>query len=371
MEKRGKKELQSNLQRDLLLNQYLKKQRRWKYVFVIWLFILGIGILFYLLHGVVKISLKEIFSLFLRKLPFFSEEMIRQSYPVPETKRIILEMIRIPRVINGILVGGGLAIAGVALQGIFRNPLVDPYVTGISSGATFGVTIAMLIGFHKTWLGWGGITLFAFFGAFITALLFFLLFCSDQKISNSSILLIGISVNLFFSGVVSFLLFLNHDKIESIVLWTMGSLANPNWNTILISAPILFLGFIGLLFCARALDFMVIDHETAEVYGIPVRRYQYWVILFASLVTSVCVSFSGVIGFVGLVIPNIVRLLFGMNHKVMLLFSFLFGAIFLSFSDFLARSILSPTEIPVGIVTSLIGVPFFLFLIYRNGKEEK
>jgi iron complex transport system permease protein len=316
--------------------------------------------LVYLCRGIIDIPADEVLRIL--SLGFSSAES-------GDTNSVVIWMIRLPRILTGALVGAGLALTGAAYQGLFRNRLADPYMTGVSAGATLGCAIAILLGFEGTVFGIGGITLFAFCGALLVSLLIFLFIAASRRAPPVTILLVGISINLFLSGVVAFLMFLNRNKIETIVLWIMGSLAGLTWQKILFALPLLCVGAAGLFFCARPLDYLVLGNDIARVHGVAVRRYTFLIIVFSSLVTSVCVSLSGIVGFVGLVIPNIARLVFGSRSGVVFVFSCAFGALFFQFADFLARSLLAPSEIPVGILTSIIGVPFFIFLVVRKTGE--
>jgi iron complex transport system permease protein len=350
-----------------VIQAYLKNERRKRFYALLLLGGILVGSLLYLATGVVDISLVEGIRILLRRLPFPVGLIDADS--LNEAKITVIELIRLPRILAGLIVGSGLAITGAAYQGLFKNRLADPFVTGISAGATFGCTVAILLGFQGGIFGLGGITLFAFAGALLTSFGIFLLIGMMKRMSSVTILLIGISVNLFLSSVVAFLMFINRNKIESIVLWTMGSVATVTWNKLLFALPLYLIGVFGLFTCARPLDILILGSDIAKVHGVNARRYNFLIILFSSLVTSVCVSLSGIIGFVGLVTPNMARLVFGFKHNTLFVFSLLFGAAFFIFADFLAKTLLSPAEIPVGIITSIIGVPFFLFLIFKNAKR--
>ena len=311
----------------------------------------------YVSSGIIDISWRDLLRILAAGFPAANSG---------DTGSAVIWMIRLPRVASGALVGAGLALTGAAYQGVFRNRLADPYMTGVSAGATFGCTVALLLGFDATAWGLGGVTFFSFCGALATSLFVFAFIAASRKVSSATILLLGISLNLFLSGLVALLMFLNRNKIEAIVLWTMGSLTGLTWTKILMALPLFLAGAAGLFFCARPLDYLVLGGDIARVHGIPVRRYTFLVILFSSLITSVCVSLSGIVGFVGLVIPNIVRLVFGSRSGFLFAFSCALGALFFPFTDFLARSLLAPAELPVGILTSIIGVPFFVFLILKK-----
>ncbi|MCL1817578.1 MAG: iron ABC transporter permease [Spirochaetaceae bacterium] len=310
----------------------------------------------YVSSGIIPIPWKDVLGILAAGFPAVDAD----------TQSAVIWMIRLPRVIAGALVGAGLALTGAAYQGIFRNALAEPYMTGVSAGATLGCTIAILLGFDNAPGGLGGITFFAFCGALSVSLFVFLFIAAAQRVSSVTILLVGISLNLFLSAIVATLMFLNRNKIEAIVVWTMGSLTGLTWTKILFALPLFAAGAAGLFFCSRSLDYLVLGGDIARVHGIAVKRTTFLIILFSSLVTSVCVSLSGIVGFVGLVIPNMVRLVFGSRSAMVFTFSCALGALFFQFTDFLARSLLAPAELPVGILTSIIGVPFFIYLILRR-----
>jgi len=346
---------------------YFEKRRRRKFLAAALVAGIVASSLAYLVTGIVDVSAADCARILLARIPFLRN--LAGAEAIDPTKVTIVELIRLPRIAAGLLVGSGLAVAGAAYQGLFRNQLADPFMTGVSAGATFGCALALLLGFTGGAFGLGGITLFSFLGALATALAIFSLIGLFKRVSSLTILLIGIAVNLFLSSLVSFLMFMNRDKIETIILWTMGSVAGATWDRIIFSLPFFLAGCAGLLLCARPLDYLVLGSDIARVHGYSVRKYQFLVILFSSLVASSCVSLSGIIGFVGLVTPNVARALFGFRHRDLFVFSFLFGALFFTFADFLSRTLMAPSEIPAGIMTSLVGVPVFLFLIYRKRKE--
>jgi iron complex transport system permease protein len=340
---------------------YFAAQRGKKILAVSFLLLLVPASLVYVSSGLIGIPFREVLRILASGFP---------SADSGGTQELVIWLIRLPRVFAGILAGAGLAVTGAAYQGIFRNKLADPYITGVSAGATLGCTIAILLGFDASVFGLGGITLSAFCGALVTSLFVFSFIAASRRVSPVTILLVGISVNLFFSGIVSLLMFLNRNKIETIVLWTMGSLSGLSWQKILFALPLFCAGVAGLFICARPLDYLVLGADIARVHGIAVRRCTFLIILFSSLVTSVCVSLSGIVGFVGLVIPNIVRMLFGSRSALVFAFSCGLGALFFQFADFIARTLLAPAELPVGILTSIIGVPFFVFLVLKKTEES-
>ena len=279
---------------------------------------------------------------------------------------MIITQIRLPRLICCILCGGALGISGAALQGLFRNSLSDPYMTGISSGATFGAAVSIFLGAGNNILGFAGTAACAFIGAIATALIFFGLLWNGKKVTPGFILLAGLSINLFFSGLVSLLMFLNHEKLDQVVLWTMGSLSSSCWNEVLFLLPGIIVGCALLLFCAKDLDIISINEELAKSRGINITKCRYTILLACALTVAVTSAFSGIIGFVGLIIPNAVRIITGPKHSRLFIFSFIFAAAFLSICDLFARSVMPPAELPVGIITSLLGIPAFIVILFRN-----
>jgi iron complex transport system permease protein len=345
-------------------DSYLTALKRKRNLAAFFLLLLVPSCLLYVSRGIIAIPFSHVLKIIASGLPWVDSAAWLTG--IDSSHIVAITLLRLPRVLAGILVGAGLALTGAASQGIFRNRLADPFITGVSAGATLGCTLAVLAGFEAGLFGLGGITLFAFAGALCTSLLVFSCVGLSRKASPETILLVGISLNLFLSGLVSFLLFLNRNKIETIVLWTMGSLSGITWQKILFALPFFAAGTGGLFFCSRRLDYLVLGEDLARVHGIAVKKYTFLIIFFSSLVTSVCVSLGGIIGFVGLVVPNMARLLFGSRSSIVFVFSIGMGALFFQFADFLSRSLLAPSEIPVGILTSLVGIPFFIFLILKK-----
>ena len=283
-----------------------------------------------------------------------------------DSSQFIVVELRAPRAIMASLVGGGLAIAGATFQALLRNPLAEPYILGISGGAAVGAVL-VLAG------GWISVTSFAlpmaaFAGA---ALAIFLVFgvalSANRRMDVRVLLLAGVVVGAFFSACIALILALaDAPTVRSAVLWMMGSLSGASWSTVgVVSAYTLPLSFI-LLTLARPLNLMSIGEETATYLGADVERVKRLAYGSASLVAAAGVAFVGVIGFVGLIIPHGVRLIVGPDHKLLLPLSFLAGAGFLTLADLLARTVIAPAEVPVGVVTAFVGVPFFLLLLRRS-----
>ncbi len=283
---------------------------------------------------------------------------------LPASFTTIIMKIRLPRVILAVITGMGLAVSGTVFQGIFRNPMANPYVLGISSGAAFAVSLSLILGMQLTFIGMTAVSVSAFAGGIGTA--FIVYFLSGNGRSTFSLLLSGIAMNFFLSALTSLVMYLNRDQIENIVYWTMGSFNAASWEKIMISGPVVIAGSLILILFSKDLNIMTMGDDTAKSLGVNVRSRRLLFLIISTVITAGAVSVSGVIGFVGLIIPHIMRILTGPDHKTLLPVSMAAGGIFLLISDTLARTVLSPTEIPVGIITSLFGAPFFIFLLARG-----
>ncbi|MFH1564144.1 MAG: iron chelate uptake ABC transporter family permease subunit [Nitrospirota bacterium] len=280
---------------------------------------------------------------------------------------IVLD-IRTPRVILAMLVGMGLAISGTAMQGLFRNPMAEPYVLGMSAGAATGATLAMVLGIGTVF---GGLTIpaMAFLGATATIFVVYNIARTEGRIPTETLLLSGIAVGFFLYAVVSFLkLIASEHTLRDIVLWLMGSFASGSWQDVKIVALPILCGIFTLYLFSRELNVIAFGEEQALHLGVEVERCKRILLIASSLITAVSVAVSGIIGFVGLVIPHITRLIVGPNHYILLPASALGGAIFLVLADILARTVTQPMEIPIGIITAAIGAPYFVYLLRRRKK---
>ena len=286
------------------------------------------------------------------------------SNPLTDEERTILYSIRIPRVLLAGLVGAALSCAGVVFQALLRNPLADPYVLGVSGGAAVGAISAIVIGLGSLPFGIPGL---AFTGGLLSILLVWGLSGATGDRRTDRMLLAGIIVNAFFSALIMFLVSTaGGEQIHSVVFWLMGDLAMAGERDIWLAALFLAGGFAVMFFHARDLNILITGEGTALQLGIPVQRTRMILLVSASLVTGAAVSVSGVIGFVGLVVPHIVRMRFGSDHRLLLPASLLFGGAFLMAADTVARIVLAPAELPVGVITALCGAPYFAYLMKRS-----
>ncbi len=274
--------------------------------------------------------------------------------------------LRLPRVVMSVLVGAILSVCGAAYQSIFRNPLTDPYVLGVSSGASLGAAVAILLGLEAYLWGVGGMALLA---ALLTVLFIYRIASIGNRMHTTTLLLTGVCLTLLISAVISFLMVLNQEKMDTIIFWTMGSFGSAAWADVAILAPVAVLGIGVVLWYSRDLNLLLAGSEAARSMGVEVEKVKRTLLLFTTLMVAFAVSSCGVIGFVGLIVPHAVRLVAGPDNRRVVPYAMLCGAIFVLVCDTLARYLLRPSELPVGSITSIIGAPLFIYLLYKNKKN--
>jgi iron complex transport system permease protein len=309
------------------------------------------------LMGTQKVSLKAVFASI-------------GSEPGQNIDYDIFVRVRLPRVILAALVGAALASCGVVLQAILRNPLADPYILGVSSGAGLGATIALLSGI--TWGFWGGspIAVFAFAGAIAAVWLVWCIGYFTGKLQVTNLLLAGVVVNAFFTAVIMFLMSIaKSEELRSTVLWLMGSIAEKEAAVLTVSAVCVLTGIVVLFSICYRLNILTLGEEEAKALGVDTTKTRMVAFGFAAFVTAIAVSLSGLIGFIGLIIPHGVRLVFGPDHRQLLPLSAVIGAAFLVIADTIARIIVAPAQLPVGVITAMVGGPFFLILLAKHTRK--
>lgn len=282
----------------------------------------------------------------------------------------ILVRVRLPRVILAALVGAALACSGVVLQAILRNPLADPYILGISSGAGLGVITAVLLGI--TWTFWGGspIGIFAFVGALITVWLVWYIGHFTGKSQVTSLLLAGVVINAFFSAIIMFLTSIaKSEQVYSTIFWLMGNITETSFPVLWVSASCILTGIIVLFAICHRLNVLALGQDEAKGLGVDTAKTRIIAFCSAAFITAIAVSLSGLIGFVGLIIPHGVRLTFGPDHRQLLPLSAIIGAGFLVIADTIARIIVAPAQLPVGVITAIAGGPFFLILLAKYSRK--
>ncbi|HUG47340.1 MAG TPA: iron chelate uptake ABC transporter family permease subunit [Candidatus Limnocylindria bacterium] len=284
----------------------------------------------------------------------------------PASAETIIVELRLPRVLTAMAVGVALALAGATFQGLLRNPLADPYVLGTASGAALGAALAMLLPIQVALLGFGLMHLLAFGGALLAVAVVYRLSRLGELNSLTSVLLTGYAVGSLLAAGLAMTMYLSGSHLRQIFFYLLGSFSLSSWQQLLVGLPVILLGCLVILGRARSLNALLLGEETAAHLGLNVRRERLVLLGAATLITGAAVAMSGLIGFVGLVVPHLVRLVVGPNARLLLPLSALFGASFLAFADLVARM---PGELPVGIVTAVIGAPFFLYLLrrYRAG----
>ncbi|MEE9398860.1 MAG: iron chelate uptake ABC transporter family permease subunit [Dehalococcoidales bacterium] len=343
-----------------MADHYLHRRRR-IYAILGLLLLLVVLVAFTTTIGSVKIPFLTTSSILLSRLPL--TEITPTWSRALET--IILE-IRLPRVILAGLVGAALAIAGAAYQGLFRNPLADPYLIGVAQGAALGAVIGFLLPTTAHGVGIGIIPLFAFFGALISTIIVYNLARVGKTLPMTTLILAGVALGALLASIISYFIISSGEKMHGIMFWLMGSFALSQWVEVKIILPYVLVGISVILLFARPLNIMQLDEEQAQQLGINVERLKLTLLAAATLITAAAVSFAGIIGFVGIIIPHAVRLIWGADYRFLLPLSVLIGAIFLILADVLARTVLAPTEIPIGVITALCGAPFFLYLLRRR-----
>lgn len=321
-------------------------------VLIMLIVLLAASLLFSVANGAVKISIIEIIGILAKK--------------TDNVNASILMDIRLPRVLLAAVIGSGLAAVGGVMQSIFKNPLVDSYTLGMSSGAALGAVISIITGLNVSVMGVETTGVFAFAGAVLTLFFVYSLAYTKSRMSINSLLLAGVAVSYFLASVISFLMMLNHDKIEHIVFWTMGSLSMATWNELYISALFILPSLAVLLYYTRELNILVIGEDAAHHLGINTTALKNILLITCALIVGSVVSTGGTIAFLGLVAPHITRLVIGSDNKLVIPYSALLGAILLVLSDTVGRVLIQPIEIPVGVMTAIMGGPFFIFLLRKQ-----
>ena len=273
--------------------------------------------------------------------------------------------LRLSRAVLAFLVGAALALSGAILQGYFRNPMADPFVVGVSSGASLGAVLATALGFEAAIFGFSGPGLLAFLAGLGIVSLVYVLSLRQGGFKVETILLTGIAAGALASALTTFMLFMRSDSYDQAVFWLLGSFQLAEWSQVATIAPWLVLCLLASLWLARDMDLLALGDETAQALGSPVRRVRKAFLVMSALLAALSVAVSGIIGFVGLVVPHWVRLLIGPGHRTLFAASALAGGTFLLYCDLLARNLL-PAELPIGVITAAVGAPFFIYLLHKK-----
>jgi len=329
----------------------MKKKRRLLFLLII-LFVLGTMIS--LCHGPAKTGLDDLWN------------FVFQG----DASNSIIFQIRLSRVILAFLVGASLSLSGAILQGYFQNPMAGPFVVGVSSGASFGAVLSLQLGLTFSFLGLNVQSVFAFAGGFVIVYLVYFLSQKKGVFKVETLLLTGIAAGAMASALTSFLIFLKSDSYEQAVFWLLGSFYLADWKQIYAILPYFLVCFVAAQWYAKDMNLLVLGDDTAQSLGCSVKKTRRIFLALSTILAASAVSVSGIIGFVGLIVPHWVRLLIGPDHRSLFFYSFLTGGVFLIFSDLLARSLLFSTELPIGIITAVIGAPFFIFLLNQRRQNH-
>ncbi|EHK2304947.1 iron ABC transporter permease [Clostridium perfringens] len=320
--------------------------------------------------GAVDIPPYDVYRVFLYKV--FGIKIGNLDEILNSTLFDIIWGVRMPRVLLGAFAGMALAMVGVIMQATIQNPLGDPYILGLSSGASLGATFSILIGFSGVLSSFGA-PLGAFLGALMASIFVYFLAKIGGRITPFKMILAGMVISSICSSLTSLIIFLSKDNegIRTVNFWMMGSLAGAQWSNIVLPIAISVIPLIYFFTQYRNLNLMVLGDETSIILGLNIEKHRKIYMILSSLITGVIVSVCGTIGFVGIMIPHIVRLIFGTDHKTLLPFSALVGAIFLIWADVIARCAITNMELPIGIITSVIGAPFLLWLMVKGTGEKE
>ncbi|MBI4928066.1 MAG: iron ABC transporter permease [Anaerolineae bacterium] len=327
------------------------------------LLLLAAAILLSVAVGSVFIPFGSLFEVLAARL---SGRPLSQALQAYDT---ILFSLRLPRTALIALAGAGLAGSGAAYQGLFRNPLADPYLVGVASGAGLGAILAMTAGLTATFLGLVAVPAAAFVGALLTVWIVYQLAHVGRSVPTTNLILAGVAVSSFASALTSFLMLTSTGELRRALVWLMGGSAMSGWPPVLAALPYIAIGLGVLVISGHSLNVFQFGEEQARQLGLPVEQVRLIVVAAASLVTAAAVSFAGIIGFVGLVVPHIVRFVWGGDYRLVLPVSIIGGAALLLLADVLARVLMAPQELPVGIITALAGAPFFLWLLRRARQQ--
>lgn len=278
---------------------------------------------------------------------------------------IVLQL-RLPHAILIVMAGAALAASGAGYQGLFQNPLADPYLIGVASGAGLGAVLAMSLNWPSNLLGFFSIPVAAFIGAAVTVILVYNLARFGNVLSTTNLILAGVAVGSFASALTSFIMLRSEGEVRRAIAWLLGGSTLSGWAPVIASLPYIVLSLGILIASGYALNVLQFGDEQAQQLGLPVERVKILIILAASLATATAVSFTGVIGFVGLIVPHLVRILWGPDYRQLIPLSILTGATTLLLADLLARILLAPQEVPIGVITAIAGAPFFLWILRRS-----
>lgn len=313
--------------------------------------------------GAANITAKDALKVIVSKI--FNVDILGNIKPSTET---IIWNVRFPRILLALLIGGVLSVAGTTYQGLLKNPMADPYIIGVSSGAAFGAAVAIASKITFEFLGLSFISIMAFSVAVLVMIIVYTISRVGRKVPVTTLLLSGIAIGNFLTAFTSLIMIFSKDDLNKIYFWTMGSLSGKGWEQLIAILPYVVIGIVIIYYFAGDLNIILLGEDTASNLGVEVEKVKRILLLVSTIITAAVVSVSGIIGFVGLIVPHISRLIIGSDNKQLIPLSFVFGAILMICCDTIARSIMVQ-EIPVGLITAILGGPFFIFLLKRKKKD--
>lgn len=353
------------------INTEITHQRRvshWKLYLIILTIVFVIALVLSLNLGYAQISFSDILKILTKQVPVINN--LVDSSGVSPTAEVIITQIRLPRVICGALVGAALATAGVIYQGIFRNPMADPYVIGALTGASLGAALVIILGVGISLLGVNTLQILAFVGAILTVLVVYNISRTGSRVPVTTLLLTGIAISLFQNAIVTFLKVIAEEKLlHGLTFWIIGSLSpTESWRFVWSVLPFILIGIAVAYLFSRDLNILALGEDQAQHLGVEIERVKWILLISGALLTAAAVSISGPIVFVGLIIPHLTRVVIGPDHRVLLPTSAIVGASFLMICDAIARVVMGSGEAPVGVITAFSGAPFFIYLLRRKKK---
>ncbi|MDR2699844.1 MAG: iron ABC transporter permease [Nitrososphaerota archaeon] len=354
-------------------NSYSQRAKRWKLIIAGLIITLIITIIVSLNIGYTFISYSDILTYLGTRIPGINSFIDVTTFSREQlANQAIILNIRLPRILSALIIGAALSASGTLFQGVFKNPMADPYVLGVSAGASVGAGVAILWGAGLTFFGFPIVPLAAFLSALVTIFFVYKISQVGVRVPEMSLLLTGIAVSIFLAAIFQAMQFMTTDhKLNLLVNWQIGSITNIGWLNWWSVLPFILVGIVLSYFYARDLNMIALGEDTAQHLGVNTARTKKILLILGSLMTAAAVSISGLIGFVGLMIPHITRLLVGPDHRLLIPASILLGSIYLIVCDNLARAAGGATEIPVGIITALAGGPFLVFLLRRSRQKYR
>jgi len=340
--------------------RFLRRRSR-LYALIVLILLLIPAILLALSIGSTDIPFSTTAKILLSKLPFVS---FSPTWSGPVETAIV--DIRLPRILLAAIAGAALSVAGATYQGLFRNPLADPYLLGVAQGAGLGAVVGFML--HLGWGGWGLglVSVLAFLGALSAAFFVYYIGRVGRTLPMTTLILAGVAVGAFLSAITAYLMITSGDSLHGIYSWLMGGFSSPKWVQVEVILPFAAVGIFVICLYGRHLNVMQLDEEQAQQLGINVELTKRVLLLAATLITAVAVCFGGIIGFVGIIMPHALRLVWGPDYRFLLPMAAAAGGIFLILADLLARTVLAPQEIPLGIITAFFGAPFFIYLLRQR-----